>query len=323
MRTILASVLAALLVLGALYVLGSSPIVEEIDPELLHAEPERLTVSIAEREEPQIDPDTLEVYVPVSSIDRGETIGFVATSNIAPKAYYEEDQIPLARNEDSYIGLLGFDTRALPRQGTIEVVAGDLREVISFELIGKEYRVSKIIVPDKLASTGVTTASQVSQSVAKNDNRSLSEVLAPISTTNYITEPFTSPLPTWVDVGEFGVVREDQHGAIRHLGVDLDGAEGDEIMASNRGMVVLAESLPNYGKTVVIDHGLGIYSLYLHLEDIKTIEGQLIERGEVLGTLGNSGLYSLEPHLHFSIKIRGVSVNPKQFIFLSEELYKY
>jgi len=64
---------------------------------------------------------------------------------------------------------------------------------------------------------------------------------------------------------------------------------------------------------VVIDHGLGIYSLYLHLSEINVSVGQLVERGKVIGLVGSTG-YSLEPHLHFSLKVNGASVEPLGFI---------
>ncbi|TSD01862.1 MAG: peptidase M23, partial [Parcubacteria group bacterium Athens0714_26] len=68
-----------------------------------------------------------------------------------------------------------------------------------------------------------------------------------------------------------------------------------------------------YGKTLIIDHGLGIFSLYLHLDEFKVLNGKGVKRGELVGLSGNTG-YSISPHLHFSIKANGASVDPLKFI---------
>jgi murein DD-endopeptidase MepM/ murein hydrolase activator NlpD len=154
----------------------------------------------------------------------------------------------------------------------------------------------------------------LTRSIAQSDNVTLEDILSVETELYHFTEPFVEPTDTWVDVGGFGNVREDQNGTIRHLGVDLAGDIGDPVFATNRGVVVYADNLQNYGNSVVIDHGLGIFSLYLHLSSIQTEAGTLVAAGERIGSIGNTGAYTLAPHLHFSIKVRGASVNPRTFI---------
>jgi murein DD-endopeptidase MepM/ murein hydrolase activator NlpD len=100
---------------------------------------------------------------------------------------------------------------------------------------------------------------------------------------------------------------------LRHLGVDLEAPLNTPVYAINDGIVKFAQNLSTYGKTIIIDHGFGIYSLYLHLNDFKVKENERVKRGEVIGLSGNTG-YSLSPHLHFSIKIQGITVEPLNFI---------
>jgi hypothetical protein len=94
-----------------------------------------------------------------------------------------------------------------------------------------------------------------------------------------------------------------------HGGIDIKGSRGEEVRASNHGRIVLAEDLFFGGNTVVIDHGLGIYTVYMHLDRFETMHGQLVSRGDVIGFVGSSGR-STGPHLHFGAKIMATNANP-------------
>ena len=97
------------------------------------------------------------------------------------------------------------------------------------------------------------------------------------------------------------------------MGVDLEADIGTPIYAINGGIVRLSQELTNYGKTIVIDHGSGIFSLYLHIDEFKISEGKEVKRGDIIALSGNTG-YSIAPHLHFGVKINGASVDPLRFI---------
>jgi murein DD-endopeptidase MepM/ murein hydrolase activator NlpD len=85
-----------------------------------------------------------------------------------------------------------------------------------------------------------------------------------------------------------------------------------EIQSANSGVVVLARYLGIYGNTVVVDHGYGLMSLYGHLSSINVTRGQEVERGEVIGRSGATGLAGGD-HLHFSIMLQGLPVNPREW----------
>ena len=74
------------------------------------------------------------------------------------------------------------------------------------------------------------------------------------------------------------------------------------IYSINDGVVAFAESLITYGNTIIVDHGLGIYSLYLHMDSFSVEVGDEVDRGDKIGFSGSSG-YSILPHLHFSLKL--------------------
>lgn len=97
-----------------------------------------------------------------------------------------------------------------------------------------------------------------------------------------------------------------------HLGFDLASHRRAEVPASNPGIVLMAEFFGIYGNTVVLDHGYGLMSLYAHLSRIDVSTGQQVERGEVLGRTGATGLAGGD-HLHFSMLVQGVPVTPVEW----------
>ncbi len=94
-----------------------------------------------------------------------------------------------------------------------------------------------------------------------------------------------------------------------HLGVDLASVRHDNVPAANAGRVVFAGVMGIYGQVVVIDHGLGLQSLYGHLSEMHVDKGETVTRGQIVGKTGVSGLAGGD-HLHFEVLAGGISVNP-------------
>ncbi|MDA2927043.1 M23 family metallopeptidase [Acidobacteria bacterium AH-259-G07] len=97
-----------------------------------------------------------------------------------------------------------------------------------------------------------------------------------------------------------------------HLGFDLASLAHSPVECANDGIVVLADYLGIYGNTVLVDHGLGLLSLYGHLSSIEVQKGRWVKRGEILGRTGQTGLAAGD-HLHFSLILQGVQVNPLEW----------
>ena len=94
-----------------------------------------------------------------------------------------------------------------------------------------------------------------------------------------------------------------------HLGIDLASTQRAKVEAANRGKVVFAQYLGIYGNMVMLDHGLGVFSLYSHLSGIDVAVGDLVEKGGVIATTGTTGMAGGD-HLHFAMLVNGVLVNP-------------
>jgi murein DD-endopeptidase MepM/ murein hydrolase activator NlpD len=94
-----------------------------------------------------------------------------------------------------------------------------------------------------------------------------------------------------------------------HLGFDLASLAGAPIVAANRGKVLFADELGIYGNCVILDHGMGVQSLYAHLSAIEVQAGQTVEKEQTLGRSGMTGLAGGD-HLHFTMLVNGQMVNP-------------
>ncbi len=97
-----------------------------------------------------------------------------------------------------------------------------------------------------------------------------------------------------------------------HLGFDLASVARTPIECSNDGVVAFADYLGIYGNCVIVDHGLGLHSLYAHLSAIQVEPGDRVSRGQSVGLSGQTGLAAGD-HLHFSMIVQGVHVNPLEW----------
>ena len=110
---------------------------------------------------------------------------------------------------------------------------------------------------------------------------------------------------------QFGMYRYTNGSttATRHTGVDLAIAKGTPVPASNSGRVLFAGPVIISGNTVVIEHGGGLKTYYMHLDSIDVAEGDMVSKGDIIGKVGTTG-YSTGPHLHFEVKIGSMSLDP-------------
>ena len=97
-----------------------------------------------------------------------------------------------------------------------------------------------------------------------------------------------------------------------HLGYDLASQRRNPVRASNNGVVVFADDLGIYGNTIIIDHGMGVATLYAHLSSMSAHRGDTVAKNDIIGTTGATGL-AFGDHLHFGMYIGGVPVSPKQW----------
>ena len=110
--------------------------------------------------------------------------------------------------------------------------------------------------------------------------------------------------------GTIEKVNGKSHG--RHRGCDIAVPIGTKVSAANDGTVVFAQKMTVYGGTMVVDHGQGIHTIYLHLSKFLAKVGQEVAKGEVIALSGNTG-YSSGPHLHWAMSVHDLRVDPLQW----------
>ncbi len=99
-----------------------------------------------------------------------------------------------------------------------------------------------------------------------------------------------------------------------HTGTDICGDVGDVIKAADNGIVITAEYQANgYGNIIIIDHQNGVHTWYAHLDSMDVTVGDVVEKGDKIGGLGNTG-YSTGPHLHFEVRENGTPINPSKYL---------
>jgi len=151
---------------------------------------------------------------------------------------------------------------------------------------------------------------------ADQEGERLHAILDQITTQKLWSGDFRVPLDGVTTGGNFGK-RRILNGQPRspHSGVDFPALTGTLVHAAQSGRVALAEELFFGGNTVVVDHGLGIYTSYNHLSEIDVKAGDELQSGQVVGKVGATGRVT-GPHLHWGLTIQRARVNPLQLVKL-------
>ena len=127
--------------------------------------------------------------------------------------------------------------------------------------------------------------------------------------------PFVRPVPQEAN-SRFGQ-RSRFNGELRspHAGTDFMSPAGTPVKAPNAGRIVVAQDLYFTGNTVVIDHGLGMFSMLAHLSRVEVREGEQVNAGDVIGLVGATGRVT-GPHLHWALRIDGARIDPMSALAL-------
>ncbi len=215
-------------------------------------------------------------------------------------------------------GLVGVDLEKAPGEYELKVTG----QTASGEKIACSARLE--VKEGKFATEELTVAKQFVEPSpeqvkrANEEGQKLREIFDRVTPERLWNGTFRIPLDGVTTGSNFGK-RRILNGNPRspHSGADFPAPTGTLVHAAQRGRVVLAEELFFAGNTVVVDHGLGIYTFYGHLSEIGVKVGDAVETGAVLGKVGATGRVT-GPHLHWGLTVERARVNPLQIVTLLE-----
>lgn len=216
----------------------------------------------------------------------------------------------------AWYGFLGVDLSADPGKAFLELErfpSGE-KESVEITITAKDRGVRVLTLPREMVELDKETLERVGK-----ESQVMKEVLATPPPAPRWSGPFVRPLEGEV-VGPFGrrsIINDMPRSP--HSGVDLRASKGTPVRSIHDGKVLLIAEHFFSGRSVVIDHGGAIQSMYFHLEQIKVRQGEEVTRGRVIGLVGATGR-ATGPHLHFGMRVNGARVDPMQVILLSEKM---
>ena len=222
---------------------------------------------------------------------------------------------------DHWLGLVGIDLETKPGgyslKGTVVFTGGQTVELEQvFQVLPKAFPVQRIQVEEKYVTLDPKAEKRVEE-----ESRKLKAIWQTFTPQKLWQGRFLSPVASQLTSG-FGRRRiVNNQPRSPHSGVDLKATTGTPIRAANAGKVVLAEDLYFSGNTVVLDHGLGLYTFYAHCSSMAVNPGDTVTRGHVIGEVGATGRVT-GPHLHWACRLNEARVNPLELtkVWMAEGL---
>jgi murein DD-endopeptidase MepM/ murein hydrolase activator NlpD len=214
-----------------------------------------------------------------------------------------------------YGALIGVDLLDGPGQEELQVKAqdpGGTRLVNRYRIKVKKtkFGVQELTLPKEKVDLDEETLKQV-----EREQQEMVAHLTEVTGERLWRGPFIIPVEGKM-AGTFGL-RRIINGQPRnpHTGEDIYAPEGTPVAASNDGIVRLTGDFFLSGKSIVIDHGLGLFTMYFHLAQIQVKKGERVSKGQAIGLVGATGRVT-GPHLHWGVRLNGARVNPFSLVKL-------
>ena len=219
------------------------------------------------------------------------------------------------REPNSWIALAGVDVEAAALPSVCRITAhtasGDIDLSRTIDVHAAHYRTGSLKVAPGFVEPSPEALARIQEEVKLKERVFSSSAATPLWTASF-RPPVAAP-PT----DSFGT-RRMFNGTLAsiHKGMDFRAAQGTPVKAGNSGVVVLAQPLYYEGNCVVIDHGLGLYTLSMHLSRIDVHVGQVVATGDRLGLSGATGRVT-GPHLHWAVRWQGAYLDPAKVLQLN------
>jgi murein DD-endopeptidase MepM/ murein hydrolase activator NlpD len=216
-----------------------------------------------------------------------------------------------------HAALFGVDLETKPgahawRVGVVEPGREPRSAQGTVKIVRRDFRVERLTLPKTMVDLDPETERR-----ALAESKQLATLYRTITPERIWRGKFTTPVGTTGTGTGFGA-RRVINGQPRspHSGSDYSAPLGTPVVAVNAGKVALVAEFFFPGRLVILNHGLGLYTAYFHLDTISVAEGERVERGQTLGTVGATGR-ATGPHLHFGAQVAGARVDPMALLGLS------
>lgn len=265
-------------------------------------------------------PEPVSLSVSPATVLQGEpaliTIDGLASTSAIKSLTLDDKPLAIFVDEERYAALVGIDLHRNPGMHSIVLTLEDGQSIKKdIEVAQRDMATAEFDIPEQLGGNTPQAELELTNTLAQ-DTALLNSITSTVSPEKLWNGPFRLPLsgsPAVTDV--YGYSRKTGSVNLSHNGTDFRAPLGTPVYAMNSGTVVFAKSFRNYGNTVIIDHGLGVMTMYMHLSKTNVKLGDSVEEGDLIAWSGNTG-YSLGPHLHLSVRIGGFSIDPLKFLEL-------
>jgi len=228
----------------------------------------------------------------------------------APTVWYQGKRVMVQRDTAGWIAVVGVPLTAKPGRHRIEIhqPAGG-KHKLGFSVDDKRYREQRITIKDKRKVDPSATDLKRIRAEQKEIRAALATWNAELTASLRLLQPVNGRTS-----GNFGLRRffNDQPRK-PHSGLDIAAPQGTPVRAAQLGRVVATGDYFFNGKSVFLDHGQGLMTVYFHLARIDVSAGDWVRQGDALGAVGMTGR-ATGPHLHWGVRLNGTSVDPSLFL---------
>lgn len=247
--------------------------------------------------------------LPQSSLVPGG-IAVIPVGTRALKASYRNQRVMLVDHDGQQYAVIGIplDARIGVHEFTLDI-ADNHQETLGFTVADKKYVEQRLtITNDRQVNPNIEDMVRINRESTEM-NKAFSSWDDSLTPVMQMRSPVAGPKSS-----SFGLKRffNDQPRA-PHSGMDIAAPEGTPIFAPAPGIILSTGDYFFNGNTIIIDHGHGLISLYCHMNTIDVAPGTVVETGEQIGKVGQTGRVT-GPHLHWSINLNNVRVDPALFI---------
>jgi len=245
-----------------------------------------------------------------AAVTQGHTfqLKVIAPASDDVTATVDGKRLALLGQNGIWLGFRGFDPAAPVTTHTVAVADDGQSTTRTFEVTKVPW------LTERIDTTPQENALSSDAVIAAENNYLWDNITNAYTPQQLWSGTFAYPLKSVFLTDGFGVFRSYNGGPANtyHEGRDLRAAIGTPIYASAAGRVVLARGLTERGNAVIIDHGLGVFTGYYHQSHISVTEGQLVNKGGLIGFSGQTG-FADGPHVHWEVRVNNVYVDPDEW----------